>query len=382
MPNLALTAISANIQWTDSSGTATLYPTNLRFDNWIPDQDDVGPEEVAFGTGLIYKFIERTDYTATFEISAMPPTSVPTLQRLKTWLNKGGAVTINTMDQANNTYLCTKKPGFTIGPPRWDAKLLTYTLALGVRNVQQIPLQYLLTARLPNGAVITVTPSPISIGPNAGSTQQLTVAVTDPAGTTLQGLPISYASTDVTIATVTNTGLVTAVATGSCSIVVSVGGEAVLVPCAVNITNTATSMTVSPTSLTFNPGSTYVGTPVVGKSGVPTQTLTVTVFNGSGQAIPITAGMVKWVVTGTGITLTDNNNGTATILAVQGGTNGQIQISLPTYPAIMPINVNYTTQSGQPAVLIPSTSVLTFTGIGQTASVSVTCIDPYGVVVP
>lgn len=226
MPNAALTAISANIQWSDGAGPCTIYANNMRFDNWTPDQDDIGPEEVAFGTGLIYKFVERTDYTVTFDLSANPPVGIALLQRLKSWLNKGGGCVVNTLDPNNNSYTCTKKPGFTIAPPKWDSKLLTYTLSLGLKNTASAPMIYLLASRLPPGWTVTVTPSTLTLSLSTGPTGTLTVNVTDPNGNPYPGLYNYITSSNPAVASVNNTtNVVTGLTIGSCIMTTNVGGS-------------------------------------------------------------------------------------------------------------------------------------------------------------
>ncbi len=80
-----------------------------------------------------------------------------------------------------------------------------------------------ITVQSPPVATVTVTPGTATIG--AGATQQLTATLRDAGGNVLSGKVVAWASSDPTRGTVTQTGLVTAVAVGSTTITATSEGK-------------------------------------------------------------------------------------------------------------------------------------------------------------
>jgi hypothetical protein len=74
------------------------------------------------------------------------------------------------------------------------------------------------TVTAATAAVATVTVAPSAPSINVGATQQLAATTKDAAGNVLTGRTVTWSSSDISKATVTQTGLVTAVATGSATI--------------------------------------------------------------------------------------------------------------------------------------------------------------------
>jgi Big-like domain-containing protein len=74
-------------------------------------------------------------------------------------------------------------------------------------------------------AVATVTVTPAQLDLIVGETAQLTVVLADASGATLTGRTVTYASADAAIATVSNTGLVTATGKGGATITVTSEGR-------------------------------------------------------------------------------------------------------------------------------------------------------------
>src|SRR6185312_16801454 len=132
MPNPSIT-------FDDGSGSTTIAAVAPRFAKWIPDAADVGPNETALGTGQLFQWTYRTDYSASLELPYIPAASLPDLQRLKLWLLRGGSITVNTADASANSYTVTLKPG-TTPTLTLDQKLLEYTLALAILNTVAAPL--------------------------------------------------------------------------------------------------------------------------------------------------------------------------------------------------------------------------------------------------
>lgn len=379
--------VPASVQWTDGLGAAIMYATTGRFDNWMPMQEDIGARTVNVGQGLTFLFKYRTDYTATFEMSSMSPASLSLAQRLKVWAESGGQFTVNTQDRQLNSYICVLKPKAQIS---WtfDRTNLVYTIAIAAKNTLTGVMACLYSSFLGTGFTIVVTPNPISLGQNVGQTLPLTAQVLDPAGNPVSPAPtVAWSSTNPAVATVDQSGNVTAVATGSCNIIATVGSTSIAVPCAVNISQSPQSITLSPTSLAFT-ATTYTGTPSINpatgraQSGVPTQTVTATVLNGSGSSVAIIPGMITWTTTGGGVSVSDNGAGVLTLTAIAGGASGTITATVQGASGPVSQSINYSTVAEVPAVLLPSTYTLNLQSVGANATISVQTIGQYGSVIP
>ena len=92
-------------------------------------------------------------------------------------------------------------------------------------------------------ARIVVTPPNTSMA--VGATQQLSVAITDASGNPLTGRPIGWASSNAIVATVSASGLVTAIASGAATISATTGGvigtASVIVPVVIAITSVSSA---------------------------------------------------------------------------------------------------------------------------------------------
>jgi uncharacterized protein YjdB len=107
-------------------------------------------------------------------------------------------------------------------------------------------------------ATITIEPVPVagivvaptSITLNPGQTSQLTVTLTDSAGNVLTGRQITYSTSDAQIATVSSSGVVTAVGQGSAQIQASSGGKTASVSVTVNAVPVA-SIRLTPSSVSL-----------------------------------------------------------------------------------------------------------------------------------
>jgi hypothetical protein len=86
---------------------------------------------------------------------------------------------------------------------------------------------------------ITVTPTSVTLGA-VGQTQQLTAVVTDQDGATIASPSVTWSSSNAGVASVTSTGLVSAVGNGSATITATAG--AVSATAAVTITQTPTQL--------------------------------------------------------------------------------------------------------------------------------------------
>ena len=139
MPTVVASGQNAYVSFTDGQGSAELVTAAGQFDGWTPNAEDIGTVDVAIGTGYTFKYIYRTDYTASFVISAIPAASMPIAQRLKRWLESGGTVTVATQDTQGNTYSCRIAPKQQV-KFGYDATMLEYAMTLAVLNTAASPM--------------------------------------------------------------------------------------------------------------------------------------------------------------------------------------------------------------------------------------------------
>ena len=169
-------------------------------------------------------------------------------------------------------------------------------------------------------ASVTVTPSPITMV--SGQTQLLTAAVKDASGTVLTGKIITWASSNTAVATVSSSGVVTAVAAGTATITGTADG--VSGSSAVTVTAAgAANVSVSPSAPTI----------VVG--GTTQLTATVTDANGN----PITSPNVTWSSSSPLVALVSSTGlvsallpGTSTITATSGNASGTSAVTVTLVP--------------------------------------------------
>ena len=170
--------------------------------------------------------------------------------------------------------------------------------------------------------VATVTVSPPAQSVPAGQTVTLTATLKSQNGTTLTGRTVTWSSSDQAIATVSSSGVVTAIAVGQATITATSEGK----------TGTAT-VTVTPVpvgSVTVTPGTASVAV-------TQTTPLTATVKDQSG--VVLTDRVVQWstnnpavaTVSQTGV-VTGVIPGTATITAATGGKSGTSTITVTLLP--------------------------------------------------
>ncbi|SVB97770.1 uncharacterized protein METZ01_LOCUS250624, partial [marine metagenome] len=96
---------------------------------------------------------------------------------------------------------------------------------------------------------VTLSPDSLSLG-SIGATATLTPTVTDSLGATIPGATVTWSSSDTDIATVSAAGLVTAVGNGTGMITATSGSSSATA--SVTIAQVASSVTLSPTSLSFS----------------------------------------------------------------------------------------------------------------------------------
>lgn len=148
----------------------------------------------------------------TFRATALDANNLPLTGRTIAWTSSAPAVaTVSSAGEVLGLAVGTAKIRATI-----EGKFAEATIV-----VQPVPV-----------ARVVVAPSQVTLNP--GQTSQLTVTLTDSAGNVLTGRTLKYTSNATTIATVSATGLLTAVAEGSAQIQVESEGARATVQVSVN----------------------------------------------------------------------------------------------------------------------------------------------------
>jgi uncharacterized protein YjdB len=189
-------------------------------------------------------------------------------------------------------------------------------------------------------ATVTVTPSPASV--EVGGTTQLTATTKDALGATLTGRTITWASESTGIATVSPTGLVKGVATGTATITATSEGKSGSSNVTVTIPAVAT-VTLAPPTATIPPGGTTTFTPTLKDANGNTLTGRTVTWQSSNTSVATVnnSGVVTGVTEGTStITATsEGKSGTATV-TVQAGPVATVTVA----PSTATVLVAFTQQ--------------------------------------
>jgi len=202
--------------------------------------------------------------------------------------------------------------------------------------------------------VATVTVSLAANTLAVGQTTQATATLKDAAGTTLTGRVIAWQSSNPALATVTASGIVTAIANGS--VTISAISEAKVGNASLTISAPVpTSIDIVPTTVTMLKGqSVQLGAAVRDAKGVVIPNQAVSWSSGSTAIAPVTsAGMLS------GVTV-----GTTTITASADGLTTSAPVSVTSVPAAS-LSISPTTAS----VVVGNTAQLTATVRDSTGAV-------------
>jgi uncharacterized protein YjdB len=138
---------------------------------------------------------------------------------------------------------------------------------LGWANVDVLPVP-----------VASVTVSPATLSVPVGQTGQLTVTLMDASGGTLSGRVVTWSSSQTSVATVSDSGVVTGISTGTATVTASSEGQSgsatvtVVAPGVRTLTVTPSSATISPlgtvqlTATVRDPSGAIINTPVTWSS--------------------------------------------------------------------------------------------------------------------
>ncbi|HVH69064.1 MAG TPA: Ig-like domain-containing protein [Gemmatimonadales bacterium] len=169
-------------------------------------------------------------------------------------------------------------------------------------------------------ASVTVTPATANLQP--GQTVQLTATPKDASGNPLTGRAVTWSSNNASVATVSSSGLVTAVAVGSATITATSEGQGGTA--AVTIANVpVASVTVTPASASVNEGATVQ--------------LTATPKDANGN--PLSGRVITWSSSNTSVATVTSSGlvrgvvaGAATITATSEGQSGSSAITVVHVP--------------------------------------------------
>ncbi len=210
----------------------------------------------------------------------------------------------------------------------------------------------------PSAAVASVTLSPASASVAAGGATQFTATLQDSAGNVLTGQPVTWASSDSTIATINGSGLATAVAAGTATITATSGGVTGAAALTVTATNPASvaSVVVSPTSTSLFVGNTLQlaaalkdagGNALAGRTVTWTSsTPAVATVNANGLVTAVAAGSASITATSEGV------KGTATVTvtaATKPGKVTDLAVSAVSDTSVTLTFMEVSSGTGQPA---------------------------------
>lgn len=169
-------------------------------------------------------------------------------------------------------------------------------------------------------ASVTVAPSAPSLV--VGGTQQLTATTLDATGATLTGRTIAWTTSDATKATVSSTGLVTAVAGGTATITATSEGKSGT--SAVTVTVPVATVTVAPATASIAVGATQQFTATLKDASGNTltgRTVTWTSMNTNYATVNSSTGLATAVAAGTATikATSETKEGTATLTVTSGG---------------------------------------------------------------
>ena len=167
-------------------------------------------------------------------------------------------------------------------PPRAVTDRMTNRIFEGLESLEAVGVALLLSlsilscgsdaagpaqgdAPTPVATTLTLSATVLSFS-SLGETEQLTATVRDQNGATMSGASVAWASSAVSVASVSSTGLVTAVADGTATVTATSGSATGTT--SVTVEQVATSVTLSPSSLVLaGPGATATVTASVIDAG-------------------------------------------------------------------------------------------------------------------
>jgi uncharacterized protein YjdB len=183
----------------------------------------------------------------------------------------------------------------------------------------------------PPAPVASVVVSPASSSISIGQTTQLTATPRDAAGGSLQNRTVTWSSTNTAVATVSSTGLVTAVTVGGpVTIVATSEGQDGSATVTVTPPPVAT-VTITPTSSSLTPGGAVQLVPTLRDASGATLTGRVVTWSSSNNAVA--------TVSGTGLVVALVSGGPVTITGTSEGQSGTATVTVET-PIVTSVSVS------------------------------------------
>ena len=166
--------------------------------------------------------------------------------------------------------------------------------------------------------VATVAVSPASAAIRVGGAVNLSAIARDSAGAILTGRPVTWATSNAAVASVSSTGVVTGISAGNATITATSEGKSGTAQVAVSVVPVAT-VTVSPTTASVQTGATTTLTATTRDSAGATLTGRAIAWSSSNTAVATvsSAGVVTGVAAGS-----------ATITATSEGRSGTAQVTV------------------------------------------------------
>jgi len=304
------------IQWSSSTpGVATVSSTGV-------------VTGVAAGSTTITATSEGQSGTATITVSPVPAASVSIAPGSVTLASGATAPLTATVKDAAGNVLAGRAVTWSAAP----TSVATVSATGVVTGVAPGTATITATSGSASGtASVTVTLAPVAtvaVNPasatlTAGSTTTLTTTLKDANGNTLTGRTVAWSTNAASVATVSGTGLVTAVAPGTATITATSEGQSG--SASITVTEVAAaSVTIAPPSATLVEGATAPLSATVKDAGG--KVLTGRTITWSSDA-PATA-----TVSAAGV-VTAVKAGSATITATSGSASGTASITVTPVPA-------------------------------------------------
>jgi trimeric autotransporter adhesin len=285
---------------------------------------------VAAGTATITATSEGKSGTATVTVSAVPVATVTVAPAtLPLQVGATGALTATTRDAANNvltgrpiTWSSGNTAIATVAPNGTVTAVAPGSATITAASEGKTGTATVTVTAVPPAPVASVSVAPTSANLTIGGTQQITATPRDAQGNALAGRQVTWQTGNANVATVNQSGLITAVGAGNTSVTATSEGRVGTVTVAVSLPPVG-SVTVTP--------------PAASLSVAFTTTLSATVRDASG--VTIASAPVAWstdkpliaAVSQTGV-VTGLLPGTATITATSGGQSGAAAITVGLAP--------------------------------------------------
>jgi trimeric autotransporter adhesin len=279
---------------------------------------------VAPGTAIITATSEGKSGTATVTVTAVPVASV-TVAPTSADLTTGGTQQITATPQDAQGNALTGRP-ISWQSANTNVAMVTQTgliTAVGAGSTTVTATSEgkvgTVTVTVATAPIGSVTVAPLTASVNVAATTTLTATVRDVNGATVTGAAVTWSTDQPSIASITQSGVVTGMAPGTATITATAGGKSGTATITVALAPVAT-VTVSPSTLTLRD-----------RDGQRTGTLTATTRDALGNIL--TGRVVTWSSSNTNVAtvnpngvVTAQNRGNATITATSEGKSGTASI--------------------------------------------------------